>query len=64
MTNRKKKLRIYQSIFLIVGILIVLFTYSKNNNSNQEKIISKSLQKKLRNNYKIETQKTEIHFLM
>ena len=47
MTNRKKKLRIYQSIFLIVGILIVLFTYSKNNNSNQEKIISKSLQKKI-----------------
>ena len=47
MINRKKKLRIYQSILLIIGIFIVLYTYSKNNNHEQEKIISNSLQEKI-----------------
>ena len=47
MINRKKKLRIYQSILLIIGIFVVLYTYSKKNNPNQEKIISNSLQEKI-----------------
>ncbi len=45
--NRKEKLRLYQIIFLISGLSIVLFTFLKKNNLEQDKIISKNLQKKI-----------------
>ncbi len=53
--NRKKKLRIYQLIFLFVGIMIIVFTYINKNDSNQNEIISKNLQKKIEK--QIENQK-------
>tara|TARA_E500000178_G_scaffold325377_1_gene352686 strand:+ start:1319 stop:1921 length:603 start_codon:yes stop_codon:yes gene_type:complete len=53
--NRKKKLRIYQLIFLFVGIIIIVFTYINKNDSNQNEIISKNLQKKIEK--QIENQK-------
>tara|TARA_B100001063_G_C16766764_1_gene559112 strand:- start:1539 stop:2144 length:606 start_codon:yes stop_codon:yes gene_type:complete len=45
--NRKKRLRLYQIFFLIIGLSIIIFTYSKKQVSNQNTIISKSLQKKI-----------------
>ncbi|RPG95696.1 MAG: hypothetical protein CBE46_000550 [Candidatus Pelagibacter sp. TMED286] len=51
----KKKLRIYQLIFLFVGIIIIVFTYINKNDSNQNEIISKNLQKKIEK--QIENQK-------
>ena len=45
--DRKKKLRIYQIIFLIVGTLIILLTYIQKDDLNQEKIISENLEKKI-----------------
>tara|TARA_B100001057_G_scaffold493465_1_gene587927 strand:- start:2524 stop:3126 length:603 start_codon:yes stop_codon:yes gene_type:complete len=53
--NRKKKLRIYQLIFLFVGIIIIVFTYINKDNSNKNEIISKNLQKKIEK--QIENQK-------
>ena len=47
MINRKKKLRIYQVILLLTGIILILFTYLKKNDENAEKIISKSLGEKI-----------------
>ena len=45
--SRKKRLRLYQIFFLIIGLSIIIFTYSKKQVSNQSTIISKSLQKKI-----------------
>ena len=45
--DRKKKLRLYQSVFLFFGVIIIVFTYVNRNNSNQNEIISKNLQKKI-----------------
>ena len=43
--DRKKKLRIYQIILLISGILIILLTFVKENIPTEEKIISDNLKK-------------------
>ena len=56
MMNRKKKLRLYQTIFLFIGTLIIMFTYAKKDDLGQEKIISKDLEKKIQG--KIKDQKT------
>ena len=50
--DRKKKLRLYQSVFLFFGVIIIVFTYVNRNNSNQNEIISKNLQKKIENQIK------------
>ena len=52
MINRKKKLRIYQALFFIAGIAIIIFTYIAKDKFNQEKIVSKSIQKKLESQLK------------
>lgn len=41
MTNREKKLRLIQFSLLVVGIIIVIFTFSQNKNKTQFEIISK-----------------------
>ena len=56
MMIRKKKLRLYQTIFLFIGTLIIMFTYAKKDDLGQEKIISKELEKKIQG--KIKDQKT------
>ncbi len=54
--DRKKKLRLYQTIFLFIGTLIIMFTYAKKDDLGQDKIISKDLEKKIQG--KIKDQKT------
>ena len=46
--NRKKKLRIIQSFFLISGILIIFYTYNKNIENEDKILISKETQIKIR----------------
>ena len=46
--NRKKKLRIIQSFFLISGILIIFYTYNKNIENEDKILISKEQQIKIR----------------
>ena len=48
MIGRKKKLRIIQSSLLIVGLLIIFFTYYNKNQPYQEQIISKATQEKMK----------------
>ncbi len=54
--TRKKKLRLYQSIFLVIGFIIILSTYLQNHFTDKEEIISKSLKKKIDKQIKIQNQ--------
>ena len=47
MIERKKKLRIVQFIFLIIGSLIIFFTYLNKEKQLNEEILSKETQKKV-----------------
>ena len=47
MTQRKKRLRIIQITLLILGILILYFTYLNKTNMPDENIISEEIQKKI-----------------
>ena len=62
MTERKKKLIIIQISLLIVGSLIILFTYSNLNVSDKEKIITSETQKKIDEQLKNEPQDGDIFF--
>ncbi len=48
MIKRKKKLRLVQIGLLIVGTLIIIFTYFNQNETSDEKIISKETQEKIK----------------
>lgn len=45
--NRKKKLLIYQSFLLLIGISVVIITFQYKNDFDEGKIIPKSLEKKI-----------------
>ena len=45
--SRKKKIKLYQILFLLIGITVAIFTFVKINEPNQKMIISKNTQKKL-----------------
>ena len=46
--NRKKKLRIIQSLLLISGIIVIFFTYLKTNKDIDKILISEERQKKIK----------------
>ena len=62
MTERKKKLIIIQISLLIVGSLIILFTYSDLNVSDKEKIITSETQKRIDEQLKNDSQDGDIFF--
>ena len=62
MTERKKKLIIIQISLLIIGSLIILFTYSDLNVSDEEKIITSETQKRIDEQLKNEPQDGDIFF--
>ena len=62
MTERKKKLIIIQISLLVVGSLIILFTYSDLNFSDKEKIITSETQKRIDEQLKNEPQDGDIFF--
>tara|TARA_B100001057_G_scaffold451891_1_gene495363 strand:+ start:96 stop:713 length:618 start_codon:yes stop_codon:yes gene_type:complete len=51
MTDRKKKIRIIQISCLILGLLIVFFTYSQKDQNSENAIISKKTQKKINESF-------------
>ena len=48
MIERKKKLRLIQIGLLIVGTLIIIFTYFNQNETSDEKIVSRETQEKIK----------------
>ena len=48
MIERKKKIKIIQVTLLLVGMLIIFFTYIKRENISDDKIISSEAQKKIK----------------
>ena len=56
MIERKKKIRIIQISLLVVGLLIIFFTYIKNNNMSEEKIIFSESQKKIKQQMENQTE--------
>ena len=48
MIERKKKIKIIQISLLVVGLLIIFFTYIKSNNKSEEKIIISESQKRIK----------------
>ena len=46
MIERKKKIKIIQVTLLLIGMIIIFFTYIKNENNSENKIISTEAQKK------------------
>ena len=62
MINRKKKLRYIQLSLLIIGTLIILFTYSNINRTSEEKILSKTMQEKIKKQLSEETKDGDIFY--
>ena len=62
MTERKKKLITIQISLLIIGSLIILFTYSDLNFSDEEKILTTETQKRIDEQLKNESQDGDIFF--
>ena len=62
MTDRKKRLIIIQISLLIIGSLIILFTYSDLKVIDKEKIITAETQKKIEDQLKNDTQDGDIFF--
>ena len=62
MTERKKKLIIIQISLLILGSLIILFTYSDLEVSDKEKIITSEIQKKIGEQLKNNSQDGDVFF--
>jgi lipopolysaccharide export system protein LptA len=61
MINRKKKLKIVQFVLLIIGILVVFFTYYSGNTS-KERILSKKEQEKINTQLNDKTQNSNTFF--
>ena len=60
MIERKKKLRIIQISLLVIGALIILFTYSSKNRSAKEEIIPKKTLERIKKQQK-STKKKKKH---
>ncbi len=57
MIERKKKIKIIQVTLLFVGMLIIFFTYIKNENSPENNIISAEAQKKIKQQIESQSEK-------
>ena len=62
MTNRKKKLRIAQISFLIIGIFVIFFTYFNKTDNEQEAIVSKKLQDQINKQLAVQSDNEDIFY--
>jgi lipopolysaccharide export system protein LptA len=60
--NRKKKLKITQISLLILGTLIIFFTYSDKKSPLEEKIVTKENQEKIKNQLSDQSQAGDIFY--
>ncbi len=56
--DRKKKLRLYQALFLLIGFTIILITYYQKELPDKQKIISQNLKEKI--DKQIQSQKDDV----
>ncbi len=62
MTDRKKKLRLIQLSLLILGSLIIFFTYSNREKPNSEKIITQDLQEKINKQQSSKSENSDVFY--
>tara|TARA_Y100000591_G_C21756891_1_gene657875 strand:+ start:280 stop:897 length:618 start_codon:yes stop_codon:yes gene_type:complete len=62
MTKRKKKLIIIQISFLILGVLIIFFTYLQKKQNENKNILSKETQKKIEINLEKNEKNTDVFY--
>jgi len=62
MTKRKKKLIIIQISFLILGILIIFFTYLQKTNNENKNILSEETKKKIELNLEKNEKNTDVFY--
>ena len=62
MTNRTRKLRLFQFSLLIVGMLIVIYTFLQNKNENQLEIISKDKKNQINESLKKNSDGNDIFY--
>jgi uncharacterized protein YijF (DUF1287 family) len=60
--NRKKKLRLIQMSLLLVGSLIVFFTYLQKNKKSEESIISIETQEKIKKKLANKDSKVDVFY--
>jgi hypothetical protein len=62
MIERKKKLRLIQLSLLIIGTLVIYFTYADKNRSAKEKIVPAATQEKIKNQLSNETRDGDVFY--
>ena len=60
--ERKKKLRLTQISLLVIGALLIFFTYLKNNDDSRERIVSKEIQDEINKNSNIQNKDADIFY--
>ena len=60
--ERKKRLRLIQVTMLILGILIIFFTYLGKNEKQESKIITKETQDKLKEQMQVQNQQGDVFY--
>jgi LPS export ABC transporter protein LptC len=62
MTNRKKKIKILQILLLMMGLIVIFYTYFNKQKFSREKIISKEIEKKVKNQNTINSENGDIFY--
>ena len=60
--ERKKRLRLIQITMLILGILIIFFTYLGKNEKQENKIITKETQEKIKEQMQLQNQQGDVFY--
>ena len=60
--ERKRRLRLIQLTMLILGILIIFFTYIKKNEIEENKIITKETQEKIKEQMQVQNQQGDVFY--
>ena len=60
--ERKKRLRLIQMTMLILGILIIFFTYLGKNEKQENKIITKETQEKIKEQMQLQNQQGDVFY--
>ena len=62
MTNRKKKLRILQIFLLMMGFIIIFYTYFNQQKFSKERIIPKEIEKKVKNQNIVNSERGDVFY--
>ena len=60
--ERRRKIRIIQANFLIIGIIIIFFTYFNKENNTDEEIISKEIERKVQDQLTKQSQDKDLFY--